>query len=203
MRLVYRKPVNTFLPWLNFRAVERDAISWLEDDKYDIGYYHALDNETRKFLQYITQKTTVDDTILDIGCNQGRFLIGLSEHGYTDLHGVDIMRKAITILEAWAIRNDKNIVSSCASIQEFLPSLEDNSIDYCITFSATIELLHPNFDLFFELSRICRKGFIFAVNENGHTYPRFYRTLAVLNGFRKVSIFELRDDLYVLHYGKK
>lgn len=198
-----RKPTNTFFPHLNFRNSSKDIVNWKDGGTYDTSQYSVHDQFTSEFIQYVIKKTNCCDSILDIGCNQGRFLRTLSENGYDNLYGIDVMGNAIELLNDYSLRKQKKIGATCGAIQSHMPTLKDKSIDYCITYSATIELVHPSFNLFSELSRVCKKGFIFALNENGHTYPRFYRLLALVNGFNKVEIFKLGNNLNVLYYGKK
>ena len=197
-----RKPVNTFFPCLNFRDVKIDTVQWQDGGAYNTTQYSSHDAFTIEFIQYTMEQTKPVHSVLDIGCNQGRFLKTLSENGYTELYGIDVMCNAIDVLNDYSSKNGNKIKSVCGLVQAHLPSLDDKSIDYFITYSATIELIHPNFDLFAEMKRICRVGFIFALNENGHTYPRFYRLLAMINGFRNFKIFKLGNNLTVLHFIK-
>ena len=67
------------------------------------------------------------------------------------------------------------INAECGTAQDYLLRCSNECIVYAITFSASIELLHPSFNLFEEIYRITKKGFIFAINENKHTYPLFFR----------------------------
>ncbi|MDC0992881.1 methyltransferase domain-containing protein [Alphaproteobacteria bacterium] len=178
-------------------------MNWKDGGTYDPRQYAIHDDATSTFIQYVIKKTESSDTVLDIGCNQGRFLRTLSENGYNKLYGVDVMCNAIRMLRDYSVENGKKINAKCATIQEYLPTLNDGSMDYCITYSATIELVHPGFNLFKELNRVCDKGFIFALNESGHTYPRFYRLLALIHGFNKIETFKLTSDLTVLYFEKK
>lgn len=198
-----RKPINTFFPRINLRDARKDIVHWRDGGTYDTTQYSLHDEFTSTFIQYVIKKTESSNSVLDIGCNQGRFLRTLSENGYNKLCGVDVMCNAIRMLSNYSSENRKKIDAKCATIQEYLPTLKDHSVDYCITYSATIELVHPSFNLFKELSRICNKGFIFALNESGHTYPRFYRLLALIHGFKKIETFRLNSDLSVLYFKKK
>ena len=87
-------------------------------------------------------------------------------------------------------------------VQEFLTKLENQSIDYAITFTATIELLHPGFNIFKELHRTTRNGFIFLLNENAHSYPRFYRYLIKKNKFRIKNLINFPENLTLIHAEK-
>ena len=135
-----------------------DSVIWENGGKYDPSLYSVHDSFSAEFIEYVMRETQTCNSILDIGCNQGRFLRTLSENGYDNLQGVDVMCRAIDILNEYSAKNGKRISAACDTTQNFLPSLEDKSIDYFITYSATIELMHPSFNLFQEMKRICRKG---------------------------------------------
>ena len=76
--------------------------------------------------------------------------------------------------------------------------IKSSSFDYAITFSATIELIHPGFDIFKELYRVVDKGFIFIINENAHSYPRFYRYQINSRGFKIINCKKFSEDLTLL-----
>ena len=46
-------------------------------------------------LKIISVCKNKDDSILDLGCNSGRHLNYLYNHGYKNLNGVDIMKSAL------------------------------------------------------------------------------------------------------------
>ena len=181
------KPINTFFPWMNLRDTRKDVVNWRDGGTYDPSQYSLHGDAKSEFIKYVIKKTESFNTVLDIGCNQSRFLRTLSESGYNKLYGVDVMCNAIRMLSDYSLENGKRINAKCATIEEHLPTLKNGSIEHCITYSATIELVHPGFNLFKELNRICNKGFIFALNESGHTCPRFYRLLALIHEFNKVK----------------
>ena len=195
-----RKPVNTFFPFLLSSNYNQQASKWMQGQHYKTEYYSNLDKKAHDFFEYIFNEIPQSNSVLDICCNQGRFLIGLEKRGFRNLFGVDIMVSAIEILQKYEGADGNKIDGNCDLIQNYLAKCADKSIDYAITYSATIELISPSFDIFKHLARVCRKGFIFAINENGHTYPRFYRYLAEKNGFKKVDIINLGDGINILNY---
>ena len=93
-----RKPLNTFF-FNNFsykkRAFKETKI-WKDQSYFKIEFYEEVTSiYIRKFINYILSATTKKDHILDICCNQGRFLKALHQRGYRSLSGVDIMGDAI------------------------------------------------------------------------------------------------------------
>jgi len=203
--LLVRKPINTFFPflYLSKKKYKRDALIWQSEKHYSADQYLTLDAPSNEFITYVIECTNKTDTILDLCCNQGRFLKKLDSVGYNSLHGVDIMCPAIDLLLSYKPIHSDAIAAECDYIQDYLPRVPDNAVDYAITYSATIELLNPCFNIYRELSRICRKGFIFALNEDGHSYPRFYRYLPLRYGFKTIKISKLSSSgLTLMHYEK-
>jgi len=83
--------------------------------------------------------------------------------------------------------------------QDYFSNKENGQFDWAITYSATIELIHPAFDIFKELSRTVKKGMFLVLNENGHSHPRFYRFLHRVNGFKIVSITPILNECVLIH----
>ena len=191
--ILIRKPINTWIlsrfPYKN-HSLKASKI-WEDQSVYQIDSYKDTSNKrVKKFINYLLEATNKKDVILDICCNQGRFLKELHHKGYRSLLGVDIMKDAIIDLQQSKEYKSGGIHAETNLAQDYLLAKENNSIDYAITVSATIEQFHPGFNLFKELYRISRKGFIFVINENGHDFPRFYRYLIKSNGFKLISIMK-------------
>ena len=84
----------------------------------------------------------------------------------------------------------KHIKIKKGYIQKYLRETKNNFFFASYTFGATIELLHPSFDVVKELTRISKKYIFLYINENEHWYPRFY-------------VFEFRRNNTNLIYKKK
>lgn len=177
---------------------EGDASIWVDENYYKSDFYLKIDKRAKIFIEYVTRITSKNDSILDICCNQGRFLYHLKSHGYSHLYGFDIMGPAIERLKNNSNYDEKIIHAECCMAQDYLRRQKSNSFDWAITYTATIELIHPEFDIFYNLSRILRKGMILAINENGHTYPRFYRYLIKKNGFDLIYSKKISNDVTLL-----
>lgn len=199
--LFFLKPLNTFLPKLSPGNVYKDVKIWQAEKHYVPEMYNTFDSTSKEFLNYLFDSIKPSDSILDLCCNQGRFLISLEKAGYSKLYGVDIMKTSIEKLAIYQGLGGTRIKCKHSLVQDYLREMPSNSIDYAITYSASIELIHPSFDLFKELNRVTKKGFIFAIHEYGHSYPRFYRYLATKNMFHPVTIKKLSEaPLSLLHY---
>ena len=131
-----------------------------------------------------------NEKILDICCNRGRFLIELKKRGYKNLFGFDVMGPAIEKLKMHnAFDPDIFHIEHCLA-QDYFKSKKEENFDWAMTYSATIELLHPQFDIFKELGRTVKKGMVLVLNEKGLPYPRFYRHLHKKNGFEIIRLIE-------------
>ena len=85
------------------------------------------------------------------------------------------MKKAIPVFKKnSSIQEKKHINIKQDYIQRYLNSAADNFFFASYTFGATIELLHPSFDIVKELIRVSRRYIFLYINENEHWYPRFY-----------------------------
>ena len=200
--LLIRKPINTWI--LSNFPYKKNAIKeskiWSDQSYYKIDFYRDTKGKiTSEFIFYILNQTNVNDMILDICCNQGRFLKALHQDGYRKLSGVDIMKDAIIDLQNSEEYKAGGIYAENNLFQNYILNMRNESIDYAITFTATIELMHPGFNIFKELNRVIRKGFIFVLDENGHTFPRFYRYQIKSNKFKLKYIKKLGTDYTLIH----
>ena len=197
-----RKPFNTWIVPIFYdesKAI-KDAEIWKSQRYYKSEFYKELESPLQKlYIAYIKNNTSKKDKILDICCNQGRHLRGLHNLGYQYLYGVDIMGEAIDILKQSKEDLEGGIVAESDMAQLYIKNQDEKFFDYAITYSATIELMNPGFKIFEELHRIIAKGFIFVLNENEHSYPRFYRYQIKSSGFKIKNIEKLSKSLNLYH----
>ena len=206
-----RKIMNTFRPLANILGKfqggrerrKRDASIWTHEDHYKTAFYSALDAEEMAFVDYICDHAKTDESILDLCCNQGRLLLELRRRGYANLYGFDVMEPAIQKLRQSSEYDPDLIRVEHCLAQDYFQDKDDHAFDWAITYSATIELIHPEFDIFGELNRTVRKGMFLVLNENGHSYPRFYRLLHRMNGFRIVAIKKQVGGCVLIHSVKE
>jgi len=168
-----------------FDNIKKQDISvWFDGTINKTDFYITIDDNSRVLLDYVQKYVEKEERILDICCNQGRFLFDLQSNGYSNLNGFDIMSTAIdTIRKRAEYKPEIMHIEHCLA-QDFFKEKANNEFDWAITYSATIELINPEFNIFKELARTVQKGMILVINENGHTYPRFYRLLHKINGFK-------------------
>lgn len=195
--LFYRKIINTIGWSTNFQCLftskekirQKDAYIWKEEKNFKTDFYEKIDKDEKNFIEEVLTHANPTDRVLDICCNQGRFLLELRRKGFKKLYGFDIMKSAIEKLRTQPDFDGSFKIEQCLA-QEYFSKQKDGSFDWAITYGATVELIHPEFDIFKELSRTVKKGLIFSIDENGHKYPRFYRYLIKKNKFliHKISL---------------
>ena len=200
-----RKILNSFrfsadlLGKLKSNRRESDSLIWKNGEHYKTDFYSKIGSDERFFLDYIQKNTNKNDSVIDICCNQGRFLFELQSNNYSKLYGFDIMDSAIDAIKGNMIYNPNVMHVEHCLAQDYFINKEDGQFDWAITYSATIELIHPEFDIFKELSRTIKKGMFLVLNENGHTYPRFYRYLHKVNGFKIKSVTSILNGCVLIY----
>ena len=188
--------LNTYFPLpvsLRGRSIKfgssiyrHDGLEWSTIGVHDTKSFLKLDASSLDFLYRIKQVTCPSDSILDVCCGPGRHLNELAHSGYTSLHGFDIMKPSITNAVSY-FPLLQNADLRLGNIVDILPDYPTSSIDWAITYSATIENIHPSFPVHKYLFDIVRKGCVFLVNTTGHLYPRNYKYLYESVGFHTVS----------------
>ena len=168
-----------FLKIFYFYPNLHDTYEWKFGDKNKHRSFEDFKNYRSYnlfILNFISKKIKNKKLkILDLGCNQGRHIKYLHNKKFNNLYGVDIMKKAITVFKKnSSIQEKKHINIKQDYIQRYLNSAADNFFFASYTFGATIELLHPSFDIVKELIRVSRRYIFLYINENEHWYPRFY-----------------------------
>lgn len=168
-----------FLPHdYTYRYWHRANIS----SKHYYTSYVALDAHARILIDKVQKYSFKSSKILDLGCNVGRHLSELKKLGYNNLYGVDIGKIPITKSKK-IFSNLKKVKNVCSSFEEYLFKTPDNFFNLIYTHGATIELVKPTFPLISQLYRVlANSGYlILLIDENGHSYPRFWRYEFKLN----------------------
>ena len=134
-----------------------------------------------------------DSTILDLGCNCGYFLFELKKIGYTNLSGVDISRSAIEFGKKYFDLQNTNM--HIGAFENVLPELLDQGKKFDVIFSmgATIELVHPSFDIIKYLARLSDRYVLLYIQEWGQCSPRLYEYEFQKHGFLMVKCIRPYD----------
>ena len=91
--LLVKKPINTWLlpKFLDKKAYYRDAMFWHDETNHKTEWFAEVSRPCeKKLLNYIIQNTNQKDSILDICCNQGRFIKELHNNNYRNLFQLTI-----------------------------------------------------------------------------------------------------------------
>lgn len=159
--------------------------------KHYFSHYLTLDPKARILIKQVQKYSCKSNKILDLGCNVGRHLSELKKLGYSNLYGVDIGK--IPIAKSKKIfLNLKSVKNVCSSFEEYLFKTPNNFFNLIYTHGATVELIKPTFPLISQLHRVLdNDGYlVFLIDENGHSYPRFWRYEFQLN---KLSIVKSKN----------
>jgi SAM-dependent methyltransferase len=156
-----------------------------EKSRHSFKHYRDLNYEAKLLLKKVKKYSISKNTkILDLGCNVGRHLNHLRELKYNNLYGVDIGKLPIKKSKI-LFSNLKKVKLNCSSFENYLYKTKSRFFDIIYTHGATIEMTKPTFPLIFQISRVLKNGghFILLIDENGHSYPRFWRYEFKKNNF--------------------
>lgn len=135
--------------------------------------------------------------ILEVGCNAGRNLAFLYDHGFRNVEGVEISPHAVSLL-----RSRYPQLSECpihlGAAESVLPRIPADSFDLIFTM-AVLEHIHPDSsDLFLHIARIAPRVLAIEPAE-GHSssrqYPHRLERRFERHGLKLVSIHPMSGDL--------
>lgn len=172
--------------------LNKNKLRWEASD--DINFSSVLhytqlpkDGPEIELLNEIKKICKFDDKILDLGSNCGRFSNNLFESGFKDLHAVDISHKAKKKMKEVFPNLYKNVNFSVSSFDDFFHKIPDNYYDIVFTMGATIDLIHPIYDIASQVSRVSSKYLILQLQEKGQPYIRFWDFEFKLNNFERIN----------------
>jgi len=113
--------------------------------------------------QYATSK---DAPILELGCNCGKTVARLVDKRFTNLHGVDLAKRALDMMEEWFPQTSGKVTLHHDFFQRYLPKMPDRFFDIVYTNAVSIEESHPSFNMVKEIARVTQKHAILALQEN-------------------------------------
>ncbi|UPV73640.1 class I SAM-dependent methyltransferase [Halorussus limi] len=142
---------------------------WAErSGEYSPSYYayYGPDETSEMILDLLDSFVGSDAAVLELGCSSGRHLAHLHEHGYTDLHGVEINDEAFDVMadtypdlaDAGTFYND--------AIEDLSPEFPDRRFDAVFSVE-TLQHIHPDDEAVFgELARITDDALLTVENED-------------------------------------
>jgi SAM-dependent methyltransferase len=178
-----------------------DAKSWVEGRpgaERTPDNFIAIDAYSSRALCDAVERyaTSKDAPILDLGCNVGRHLEVLRRSGFTDLTGVDAMGTALERMAAQFPETAKLATLHHDLFQRFLRRQEDRAFDVLYSHGATIELVHPSFDIVKHMCRVAQNHVVLILNETYlQLYPRFWTYEFARNGFFLRKAFRPVGDI--------
>jgi SAM-dependent methyltransferase len=192
-RLYFRKFLYTFLPKFLFKLsptrywTQRHWRNQNQGDIHGFDKYLVPHPRVPVILSELKLRVQYESSILDLGCNCGYYLSLLKKEGYKNLSGIDISPVAIQYGKEHLDLADVNL--TIGSFEEALPKIIGEGIQYDLvyTLGATVELVHPSFDIIGNISKISRRFVVLIINESGHSYPRFWEYEFNRNGFLMVK----------------
>jgi SAM-dependent methyltransferase len=198
-----KKLTNSLIPRVLFFLSPRR----LSERKYwkiqKQGDRHGYDKYTQDrpqaphLLKEVEARAKKSDAILDLGCNCGYYLQALKKLGFSDLTGVDISKEAIEFG-----RQEFDVADidfHVGSFEDALPVLVKGKKKYDLVFSmgATIELVHPSFDIIKYIALLSNKYVILFIAEWGFASTRLYEYEFQQNGFMLVKCIRPYDGAVV------
>jgi SAM-dependent methyltransferase len=170
------------------RSVVYANLIWADGVEHKTEWYSDVSGVgPQALVDALLEHTTPEDSIMDMCCNQGRFLRCLWNRGYRHLSGFDIMTPAVELFRSQYAAAMPEIQIEIADAGEYLRDCGGESVDFLTTYSATLELIHPLNNVVQNMGRIARKGAILMLDERGHSYPRFWRQEFKRAGFEIIS----------------
>jgi SAM-dependent methyltransferase len=130
--------------------------------------YVRATGRSQALLEIVSDLPT-DARILEVGCNAGRNIAYLFDHGYTGVEGVDINPHAVELLrKAFPQLADREIHIGAAG--ETLPKFADDEFDLVYTM-AVLEHIHPDESTVFDdMARIGKQ--VLAIEPEGRLSHR-------------------------------
>jgi SAM-dependent methyltransferase len=197
--LYIRKFLNTFFPKILLKLSPKRNWTqryWRSQKRGDIHGFDKYDNYHPRepiIISEIQSRIQPENSILDLGCNCGHYLAQLRKVGLNNLAGIDISPAAIHYGKEYL--GLSNIDLTIGSFEEILPFFikDGKQFDLVYSLGATLELVHPSFDIISNICKLSKRYVILIINEGGHSYPRFWEYEFNRNGFIMVKCIRPYD----------
>lgn len=131
-------------------------------------YAYYGPNETSEWLRTVLdRRVDTDASVLELGCSSGRHLAHLREHGYTDVHGVDINQESFDVMAEEYPDLAAEGTFYVDAIESVVDRFETGQFDVVYSVE-TLQHIHPDHDeVFGELTRITEDLLVTVENESG------------------------------------
>ena len=190
---IISKALNSLLPRWIFFLSWRQYLQRKHWRSQNIGDLHGFDKYAKDrpqvpyLVKEIQERVNKDNSIFDLGCNCGFYLKKLRDIGYSNLSGVDISNAAVEYGRAEF--NLQKVDLHVGAFEDVLPKLIENGVKFDLIYSmgATVELVHPSFDVIRKMCQLSSKYIVLFIQEWGHTTPRMYEYEFQKQGFMLVK----------------
>lgn len=137
--------------------------------EYSPDYYaYYGPNDTSDLVRArLDSAVSSDAPVLELGCSSGRHLAHLREHGYRNLHGVDVNDDAFEVMADAYPELFEAGTFYVETIEDVVRDFEDGHFDAVYSVE-TLQHVHPDHGwVFDELARITDKLLVTVENEGG------------------------------------
>ncbi|RBI62254.1 class I SAM-dependent methyltransferase [halophilic archaeon] len=198
---------------MNSNEVRRE---WAErSGEYSPDYYayYGPDEKSELVRVYCDSSVDPDAAVLELGCSSGRHLSHLLDHGYENLHGIDVNEDAFAVMERTYPDLAERGTFYLDAIENVVTEFDDGQFDVVYSVE-TLQHIHPDDEwVFGELARITddllltaevegddeyRSADEFGVNYVNDDFPLYYRNWRHVfeeQGFVEVDSESLKRDV--------
>ena len=200
LRLMYSLYLSFRVHWRDLTTYRRSCEGlhryWREPNGENKPETYFKNSERSQYLVRLMKKYASTDTrILEIGCNVGRNLNHLFCAGFRNLAGVEINKKALSLMKKHYSEMAETIIVYNAPIENAIKNFKDNAFDVVFTM-AVLEHIHPQSKFIFpEIVRITRKYLITIEDEHDVSwrhFPRNYKRIFESFAMRQIYQFNGR-----------
>lgn len=143
---------------------------WAErSGEYSPEYYayYGPDETSELIRERLDSVVGSDAAVLELGCSSGRHLAHLHEHGYEDLHGIEINDEAFDVMTESYPDLAAAGTFHVDAIENLVREFDDDRFDAVFSVE-TLQHLHPDNEwVFAELARITSGLLVTVENEGG------------------------------------
>ncbi|WP_224268663.1 class I SAM-dependent methyltransferase [Haloprofundus salinisoli] len=122
----------------------------------DYYAHYGPDENSEAIRRYVdrTSDSEVDLSVLELGCSSGRHLAHLHNHGYRNLHGIDVNEEATTVMRQAYPDLAAAGTFYIDAIENVVSEFDDDAFDVVYSVE-TLQHIHPDNEwVFDELARI-------------------------------------------------
>ena len=135
----------------------------------DYYAYYGPDETSESIRSVLDDVVDTDASVLELGCSSGRHLAHLLEHGYHDLHGVDINDEAFEVMAEEFPELAASGTFHVDALESFLPTVADDQFDVVYSVE-TLQHIHPDdSDVFADVARVAAELVVTVENEGSES----------------------------------